>query len=48
MFQIVNHAMYTCIKFSVRSRKTRENVAEQNQCTYIHKPVCKMSHGDNK
>ena len=27
MFQIVNHAMYTCIKFSVRSRKTRENVA---------------------
>ena len=27
MFQIVNHAMYTCIKFSVRSRKIRENVA---------------------
>ena len=27
MFQIGNHAMYTCIKFSVRSRKTRENVA---------------------
>ena len=44
MFQIVNHAMYTCIKFSVRSRKTREN----DQCTYIHKPVCKMSHGNNK
>ena len=40
--------MYTSIKFSVRSRQTRENVAKQNQCTYIHVPVCKKSHGDNK
>ena len=35
MFQIVNHAMYTCIKFSVRSRKTRENVALAEPM-YVH------------